>query len=800
MASGALPAGLTLNASTGAIGGTPSTAQVSSNLQVRVSDADGRVHVTAPFTITVSAPLSISLAGSVSATIGTAVSTPATINGGRGPFSWSAASGGAPGVGFNTASGTFEGTPSSAGSFPASVSLVDADGRTANAATTFVVVGPLQLAAPSTTSGPPGRTFQANFQASGGTAPYTYAMASGTLPYGVGFSTLSGAVYGTPSGTGSYPIVIRVTDAAGRVATASATIRIYSPLSIAGTPTAEGRVGEAYSGTLSVSGGSAPIGASFSPALPAGLSAAINGTVLTISGTPTAAAEATYTVTMSDPDGQMASKSFALLIRAPVQNADTKLPLFSGQPDAAILTVLWDGSVSGQYQGSWKKPFNALGETEMRAAASWGNPRSVTPSDYNLFVTYDDFVNVDTVIYDTPTKFKLSYQAPDGQFYSLYSYKYNFGTDVMTTVRFTPVRSKKFMITLPQGLNGSTVRELRLGWGGNAPVVTQPEFTPPGGQTGYVSAERIDFRSTFVGTPGQQVSLSATARSAPGAGQPVTFALLPYTPGFAYGANYLSFSCHPEGGFNAPKVAWADLECQGRRTGDRNTPLDGTTVSSNGVLTIGSVPEGTRDVWISAKDAAGVENHRAVRLMQNAPGADTVRPVSASVEWERGTSMVSTSLSTISQYEDAIRYRVAADLNRLHDGQNVPSGDASRLVLTNNSNQSTAAAKRVVVTYGQPVRADGAVVSFVDAAPHYYESMAFSIYAKISGNWQRVSNWVDANGAGSEVYLPFDNLPVASTEYAVVANVDNINSAPQGFGRMAVTEFRVTYGGRNAVR
>ena len=803
MASGTLPSGLSLNASTGAIGGTPSLAQVASSLQIRVTDADGRILVTAPFTITVSAPLSISLASSVPGSIGSPVSTAAAINGGRGPFTWFPASGGAPGIGFNTSSGTFEGTPSASGNYAASVSVSDADGRTANAATTFVIVAPLQLAAPSTTTGMPGRAFQANFQAGGGTAPYAYQIVSGTLPGGVGFGTGSGSVSGTPNGSGSYPIVVRVTDALGRTATASATIRIFTPLSVAGTPTLEGRVGEAYSGTMAVSGGSAPIQPSFAPALPAGLSATFSGTTLTIAGTPTAAAaQTTYTVTVTDPDGQSATKAFSLLIRGRVQNADTKLPLFQGQ-DASIMGVLWDGVMAAQLGTiNSGKTGNLIGDTEMRAAASWGNPNNTANMPYNMIVEYDDYVNIDTVIYETQTSFTLHYQADNGKYYQIFSFNYNTGLDVPTVGRFPEIRSKRFMFVIPQYLGGNTFSELRLGWGGNAPVVTQPQFTPPGAQTGYVTTTNIDYRSTYVGTPGQQVAFSGMARSALGVGQPVKFSLLPYTAGFKYG-NYTPFSCHPEGGFWAPKVAWGDLECQSRRTGDRNNPLDGTTLTADGLLTIGSVPEGTRDVWISVKDAGGIENHRAVRFMQNAPGADTVAPVSASVEWERSLKQINySSMSTITEVENALRYRVAADLSRLQDGQTVPAGDPSRLTMSQggSGNSSTEAPKKVVVTYGQPVRADGAVVSYTNAVPNTGVAMAVAIYAKISGNWQRVSGWVDAVGAKSEVVIPFDNLPVASTEYAAAAYVNSLSNGVTGTGSMAVTEFRVTYGGRNAVR
>lgn len=55
--------------------------------------------------------------------------------------------------------------------------------------------------------------------ASGGTAPYTYAEESGTLPPGLMLNTSTGAVSGTPLTAGTYSVDIQVTDADGTIAT-----------------------------------------------------------------------------------------------------------------------------------------------------------------------------------------------------------------------------------------------------------------------------------------------------------------------------------------------------------------------------------------------------------------------------------------------------------------------------------------------------------------------------------------------------------------------------------------------------
>ncbi len=47
----------------------------------------------------------------------------------------------------------------------------------------------------------------------GGTAPYTFSLASGTLPAGLTLNTSTGAITGTPSATGTF--TIQVKDASG---------------------------------------------------------------------------------------------------------------------------------------------------------------------------------------------------------------------------------------------------------------------------------------------------------------------------------------------------------------------------------------------------------------------------------------------------------------------------------------------------------------------------------------------------------------------------------------------------------
>jgi CSLREA domain-containing protein len=67
-------------------------------------------------------------------------------------------------------------------------------------------------------SGTVNSAYSQTLQASGGTSPYTWTLASGSLPVGLSLAGSSGVVSGTPTATGTSSFRIRVTDAAAATA------------------------------------------------------------------------------------------------------------------------------------------------------------------------------------------------------------------------------------------------------------------------------------------------------------------------------------------------------------------------------------------------------------------------------------------------------------------------------------------------------------------------------------------------------------------------------------------------------
>uniref|UniRef100_Q01TD0 Ig family protein n=1 Tax=Solibacter usitatus (strain Ellin6076) TaxID=234267 RepID=Q01TD0_SOLUE len=324
VASGALPAGLTLNPTNGQITGTPTAPVSATPLTFKVTDTDSPAQTaTANLTLTVIQQLVITTSSLPNGTVGVAYPGTLAATGGAGTYSWQLTSGALPaGLTLNASTGAITGTPTTTANAVALTFKVTDTGTPAQSATsvglTLTIVSVPVITTASLPDGVAGSGYSATLAASGGTPPYTWSAPNGLPP---GLSIAGNQIQGTPGTPGTSNVTIKVTDSLSTPATTTLQIRIVRPLTIttASLPTAVAAPPTLYSVTLTTSGGLAPLTWS-ATGLPAGLTIDNTGT---ISGTPSPAGPATNTVVVtaldsSSPTPQSASATYTLLVTGTV--------------------------------------------------------------------------------------------------------------------------------------------------------------------------------------------------------------------------------------------------------------------------------------------------------------------------------------------------------------------------------------------------------------------------------------------------------------------------------------------------
>lgn len=317
--SGALPPGLSLSAD-GAIAGTPTSAGVFTSV-VRVTDANQDTDTQAlAITVTVPPPLSITTASLPDGVVNRRYTQTLTAQGGTGSYQWSVSGGSLPsGLLLDGARGVIDGTPGSAGRADFTVTVSDGT-TTATKAFSITVAAALSITTTSLPPGTAGTPYSQSLAAAGGLPPYTWTT-SGNLPAGL---SLSGStISGTPTAAGAATFNVQVADSAGNTATGQLSITINpAPLQITTSALPAGTVGVSYSQALAASGGTPPYTWT-ATGLPAGLS--VSGSA--ISGTPTAAGAASFTLQVADATGNNTTRQLSVTINpAPLQITTTALP------------------------------------------------------------------------------------------------------------------------------------------------------------------------------------------------------------------------------------------------------------------------------------------------------------------------------------------------------------------------------------------------------------------------------------------------------------------------------------------
>ncbi len=126
-------------------------------------------------------------------------------------------------------SGTISGTPTAVGTSNFTVQAAFTGSPSATQALSITITAtasPLTMANPAAVTGNVGSTVTMQFSASGGVAPYTYTLTSGTPPAGLQLNASTGAVTGTATAAGTGTITVQVADSASHTASATGTITV----------------------------------------------------------------------------------------------------------------------------------------------------------------------------------------------------------------------------------------------------------------------------------------------------------------------------------------------------------------------------------------------------------------------------------------------------------------------------------------------------------------------------------------------------------------------------------------------
>ncbi|MEV4525440.1 fibronectin type III domain-containing protein [Streptosporangium sp. NPDC049304] len=321
VSAGTLPPGLTLNASTGVLSGTPTLGGTYS-FTAMVTDASN-VSTTRAVTLIIAAAPVLTFPAPPNGEVSIPYSIPLTVTGGTAPYVWSITAGSLPpGLTLNTSTGVLSGTPTLGGVFSFSVKVVDAlnQSSTRTVSVTIAALPTFTFAAP-----PPGQVgvaYSVPLTVSGGVTPYTWSVSAGSLPPGLTLNASTGVLSGTPTATGSSTVTFRVVDANGLADTRSATLVIVTgPLVIVKTASASSAVPGAtlnYTITVNNTGTTAFTGATLNDPLAdvlddatyngdataSGGSVSVAGQTLTWTGNVAAGATVTigYSVTVKNPD------------------------------------------------------------------------------------------------------------------------------------------------------------------------------------------------------------------------------------------------------------------------------------------------------------------------------------------------------------------------------------------------------------------------------------------------------------------------------------------------------------------
>jgi hypothetical protein len=321
ISTGALPSGITLNSSTGAIAGTSTTAG-SYSFTVKAENAVSNVtqlftddlYVTPSWTDNILAAFTYNTAYSDQVV---ATGTPTyTISSGTLPT----------GLSLNSSTGAVTGTPTYYGAYSF---IIQADNETGSVTQSFS--GAIDRTPSWTDNTLANINYNIAYSDSVAAIGYptiTYSISSGALPTGISLNSSTGAVTGTSTQSGSYSFTIRAENTAGNV-TQSFSGTIQTPPSWSDETLGIITQDVVYSDGISATGTATIVYSVYSGSLPTGLS--LNTSTGAITGTTSSTGSYSFTIRATNTWGY-AEKAFSgTIYTAPAWTDSTIANMIYGQ-------------------------------------------------------------------------------------------------------------------------------------------------------------------------------------------------------------------------------------------------------------------------------------------------------------------------------------------------------------------------------------------------------------------------------------------------------------------------------------